>query len=399
MPRCTKCGRWRLFSSQLNNGLCEDCLANAHDAKMVDTVPIPPPSTVCENQEPPIPDEEKQFYQPDDYYTETDLAGNSVVPFEQRKSGWKSKNGLYPAEILLLYYCSKGQYPRPAKGYPAFWWFEYGIRNVSYILGTLENRGFIRYGSLADSAGAFTAAQLKQLLKDAGVPATGKKEELVERAKMTVSDDALLAAGLCPKYQLTELGAEELEENKGVVSLHNSPEKTTSDSRYGPTFNLESVASQIEDSPTMSWEEAIEVSMAARKNFLATKKSRDRALLQEIKKRDPGFYQEISRINRENSVVDRELEKLQVAEEAYKATRNLERYVEFWEDIWKHGGLHFSGSTWAFKLPDLYFKQKRYDDVITFCNMLKGRDEFYSVKADKYIQRAQERKEKQKKNV
>lgn len=227
MPRCTKCGRWRLFSFQLNNGLCADCLANAHDTKMVDTVPIPPPSTVCEDLEPPIPDEEKQFYQPDDYYTETDLAGNSVVPFEQRKSGWKSKNGLYPAEILLLYYCSKGQYPRPAKGYPAFWWFEYGIRNVSYILGTLENRGFIRYGSLADSAGALTAAQLKQLLKGAGVSATGKKEELVEQVKATVSDDALWAAGLRPKYQLTELGARELKENPQIAEMRkrNSIEK------------------------------------------------------------------------------------------------------------------------------------------------------------------------------
>lgn len=227
MPRCTKCGRWRLFSFQLNNGLCADCLANAHDTKMVDTVPIPPPSTVCEDLEPPIPDEEKQFYQPDGYYTDTDLAGNDVVPFEQRKNGWKSKNGLYPAEILLLYYCSKGQYPRPAKGYPAFWWFEYGIRNVSYILGTLENRGFIRYGSLADSAGALTAAQLKQLLKGAGVSATGKKEELVEQVKATVSDDALWAAGLRPKYQLTELGARELKENPQIAEMRkrNSIEK------------------------------------------------------------------------------------------------------------------------------------------------------------------------------
>lgn len=228
MPRCTKCGRWRLFSFQLNSGLCSDCLADAYEARAARPEPAPSPPVVPPDQEPPIPESEKQFYQPDEYYTDTDISGNQVIPFEQRKgSGWKSKNGLYPPEILLLYYCSKGQYPGPAKGYPAFWWFEYGIRNVSYILGTLEDRGFIQFGSLAGSAGALTAAQLKQLLKDAKASTTGKKEDLVERVKATVSDDVLWDAGLRPKYQLTELGAKELEENLQIAEMRkrNSIEK------------------------------------------------------------------------------------------------------------------------------------------------------------------------------
>lgn len=228
MPRCTKCGRWRPFSFQLNDGLCSDCFAEAYEVRVARPEPAPSPPVVPPDQEPPIPESEKQFYQPDAYYTDTDISGNQVIPFEQRKgSGWKSKNGLYPAEILLLYYCSKGQYPGPAKGYPAFWWFEYGIRNVAYVLGTLEDRGFIQYESLAGSAVALTAAQLKQLLKDAGAPTTGKKEDLVERVKATVSDDALWAAGLRPKYQLTELGAKELEENPQIAEMRkrNSIEK------------------------------------------------------------------------------------------------------------------------------------------------------------------------------
>lgn len=395
MPRCTKCGRWRPFSFQLNDGLCSECFAEAYEARAARPEPAPSSPVVPPDQEPPIPESEKQFYQPDEYYTDTDVSGNQVIPFEQRKgSGWRSKNGLYPAEILLLSYCSKGQYPGPAKGYPAFWWFEYGIRNVSYVLGTLADRGFIQFGSLAGSASALTATQLKQLLKDAGASTTGKKEDLVERVKATVSDDALWAAGLRPKYQLTELGAMELEENNGVVKIHKSPEKTTSDSSYGPTFNVESIASQMADRPGMSWEETIEASSAARKEFLATKMARDQALMKEIKERDPAFCQEISRINRENAAIDRELEKLQSAEAAYKATGDLEKYVEFWENIWKRGGLRVSGMTWIFKLPDLYFKQKRYDGVVVFCKMVKGRYEFAIDKADKYIQRAQERKER-----
>ena len=91
MPKCSKCGRWRLFSSQLHDGLCANCFANAQTVKVANSKPVPSSTATSQGQEPPIPESEKRFYQPDDYYEETDLAGNRVIPFEQRKSGWKSK--------------------------------------------------------------------------------------------------------------------------------------------------------------------------------------------------------------------------------------------------------------------------------------------------------------------
>lgn len=399
MPKCTKCGRWRLFSFQLNNGLCADCLANTNDTKMVDAVPIPSSSTVFNAMEPPIPDEEKRFYQPDDYYTDTDLAGNDVVPFEQRKNGWKSKNGLYPAEILLLHYCSLGQYPRPAKGYPAFWWFEYGIRNVSYILETLENRGFIEYGSLSNSVKALTVAQLKQLLKDAGESTAGNKADLVDRVKSSVLDDALKAMGLEPKYHLTQTGEIELSENSYVVNIHSSPDKTTSDSQYGTTYNLDAVASEIANDPELSWEAAASARKQKRENFFTNQKKQHNTFLEEMKARNPAWYREMKKLNGSLAAQDRQLQKVQAAESRYKRTGDLEWYIDFWESLWANGGLVFRGSKWWFTLPDLYFKQKRYDDVIAFCEMAKARDNDVDEKANKYIQRAQERKEKQKKNI
>lgn len=92
---------------------------------------------------------------------------------------------------------------------------------------------------------------------------------------------------------------------------------------------------------------------------------------------------------------DRQLRKVQAAEKKYKETDDLEWYVDFWESLWANGGLLFRGFKWWFTLPDLYFKQKRYDDVIVFCEMAKARDNDVEEKADKYIQRAQERKAKQ----
>lgn len=395
MPRCTKCGRWRPFSFQLNNGLCSDCFADAYEARANKPAPVPPLPAVLLDQEPSVPESEKRFYQPDDYYTDTDISGNKVIPFEQRQNGWKSKNGLFSAEILLLHYCSLGHYPRPAKGYPAFWWFEYGIRNVSYILETLEKRGFIEYGSLSDSVTALTAVQLKQLLKDAGESTAGKKADLVERVKSAVPDDALKTIGLEPKYHLTQTGEMELSENSYVVNIHNSPDKTTSDSRYGPTYNLDAVASDLAKDPEIFWEDAANDRKQKREDFLADQKKQYNAFLEEMKIRNPAWYSKMKSLEASLAAQDRQLQKVQAAEAKYKETGDLEWYVDFWESLWANGGLLFRGFKWWFTLPDLYFKQKRYDDVITFCEMAKARDDDVEEKADKYIQRAQERKAKQ----
>ena len=104
------------------------------------------------------------------------------------------------------------------------------------------------------------------------------------------------------------------------------------------------------------------------------------------------------KLNQESlAAQDRQLRKVQATEAKYKETGDLDWYVDFWENLWANGGLLFYSSKWWFVLPDLYFKQKRFDDVISFCEILKGRDKYAEDKADKYIQRAQERKAKLKK--
>lgn len=83
--------------------------------------------------------DERPFYQPDNYYTFYSYPGTAmakrVVPFDERKqTTYPSQRGLYVAEILLLAYCDKGKYPKPKGGYPGFWWFKYGIRDVGHAL-------------------------------------------------------------------------------------------------------------------------------------------------------------------------------------------------------------------------------------------------------------------------
>ena len=87
-----------------------------------------------------------------------------------------------------------------------------------------------------------------------------------------------------------------------------------------------------------------------------------------------------------------QLAQINAAEELYK--EDLPALIAFWEELWGNGGLLFRGSKWHFRLPDLYIKQKRYDDALKIlCKLSKTE---YKEKAQSYIVRVNELKEKQK---
>ena len=122
-----------------------------------------------------IPEEERKYYQSDEYYAIKNHEGTpfefTVIPFEERKkTSIPSARGLYVPEILMLSFCDK--FPNPKDGYPGYWWFQYGVRNVGGLLKSLEQRGFIELDP--------------------------KKE----------------------KYRLTSLGKDEMEDNEYVAYTH-----------------------------------------------------------------------------------------------------------------------------------------------------------------------------------
>lgn len=98
-----------------------------------------------------IPDSERGHYQENDYYRYNPYEGTpfdngGVVDYaEQIKTVKPSSRGLYPPEIVMLYFCKK--YPlEDGKKYPGYWWFEYGVVNVKSLLDTLEENGLIHLG-------------------------------------------------------------------------------------------------------------------------------------------------------------------------------------------------------------------------------------------------------------
>lgn len=329
--------------------------------------------------EPVVPESEKKYYQPDSYYTDVVHEGTPfeyrIISFEERKkTAIPSTRGLYPAEILLLEYCSHGTYPSPKNGYPGFWWFTYGIRNVGAALKSLENRGYISFSSPSAALNGLTVTQLKEILSTIGQATTGKKAELIERISETVLANDLLAMGVQPKYALTNLGQLELSENEYVPYMHGAPNKTIETDLCGTMFNVWSINKLLGSGDKSNWR-AIVYEQEAKINQERTEANI--AFMNNLKKTNHESYKKLK-------AQDDQLAAVQKASEKYRVNKDLDAYIAFWEVLWSNGGLFFEGSKWHFELPDLYIKAKRYDDALNFVEKLKRSKPIYADKADAY---------------
>lgn len=335
-----------------------------------------------EPTKPSVSEEGEKLDRNTSHYTDVAFSGTPfekrVISFEERKkTAIPSKTGLYPAEILLLEYCSYGTYPNPQKGYPSFWWFEYGIKDIDAALKSLESRGYIAFASAKDSLHNFTIAQLKALLSSKDLSTSGKKTDLVTRAAASFSEVELLAAGVQNKYILTELGQQELTENKYVSYMHKVRNKTTEDTRFGIPFNVWSINKLLGTGDKSNWEAVV----AEQEQKLNQKISDDH------EKAAKTFEQIDSNLFTELKRQDQQLAAIQAARKSYDESKDIDTYIVFWETLWKNGGLTFSGSKWHFELADLYITVKRYSDALHFLRMLKQERKEYADKADSYIAR------------
>lgn len=82
----------------------------------------------------------------DNYYKTDPFEGTPfsrpvVIYDDAIKKSWKTRSGLYPPEIIAIYFCNV--HPNPKTGYPAWYWFRYGIRDVEGFQKKLEDKGLI----------------------------------------------------------------------------------------------------------------------------------------------------------------------------------------------------------------------------------------------------------------
>lgn len=209
-----------------------------------------------------ISPDERPYYQPDDYYTFYSYPGTEmatrVITFEERKkTAYPSARGLYVAEIMLLEYCSQGKYPKPKGGYPGLWWFKYGIRDVGHALESLKARGFLQWAPNVKSLGTLKVDELKQLLINEGLSTAGKKADLVSRIAAEIPDERLVIPDYEPKYELTDLGKAELDDNGYVPYMHRHNHLTTEDNRFGETFTVWDINKLFPDGNATNWRRVV----------------------------------------------------------------------------------------------------------------------------------------------
>lgn len=123
--------------------------------------------------------------------------------------GVPNKQGLYPSELLLLYYAPK--YYVDSDSFPSFWNYQYGIENVKSCLENLVNKGFLKKEmDLQMNLNDLKVVDLKNLLKDNSLPVTGKKDDLVKRIIEQISLDSLNANLKKLRFLRTESGEQAL---------------------------------------------------------------------------------------------------------------------------------------------------------------------------------------------
>lgn len=158
---------------------------------------------------------------------------------------------------MLLEYCSYGKYPKPNGGYPGLWWFKYGIRDVGHALESLKDRGFIHWAPKTGNLGGMKVEELKQILLNEGIPTNGKKENLINRIVDSIPEERLVIPNYIPKYELTELGKLELEENGYVPYMHKHKHLTTEDGRFGETFTVWDINKLFPDGNAKNWRKVV----------------------------------------------------------------------------------------------------------------------------------------------
>ena len=329
---------------------------------------------------------------------------NHIITFEARKrTAIPSERGLYPAEILLLHYCTKGHFPHPKSGYQGFWWYEYGINDVDAILKTLETRGFIALASIKESAKTLTIPQLKEILATHGLALKGKKAELVERSQKHLPDAVFFAAGLQQKYQLTKLGKQELEDNAYVPYMHQAHGKTSAHSGISISvsydeedgikwetkasersaddtpehFNVWSINKLLGSGNKSDWKTIVETQERIRQQ---NAEEQHRATYDFVKENDPEGYQEL--LNQ-----DKQIEAVQSARKRYHASNDLDAYIQFWEQLWSKQGLIFEGVGWTYELALMYIKAKRYDDAEAFVRkIMRTKEKYYHNRGESLLE-------------
>lgn len=152
-------------------------------------------------------------------YTGEELRAQQMRSAEEKiRNFQKDAAGLYPHEILMLYYAP--QYKIGEKEFQNFWAYEYAVKDPKKLLDFLCSRGFIRTATAKECIENLKLQELKDILKNVNLPVSGKKTDLISRIQESISEQELEAYITDRNYALTESGNQELKQNEYVPYMH-----------------------------------------------------------------------------------------------------------------------------------------------------------------------------------
>jgi len=119
-------------------------------------------------------------------------------------------SGLYPHEVLLLDYAAS--FYTDQVEFPNTWRTNMGILDVSAQLASLVDRGFLTEASIDATLEKQTVQTLKEALKKSALPVGGRKAELIERLRTSLTETDLYALFPRRHFTLTWNGIRALDE-------------------------------------------------------------------------------------------------------------------------------------------------------------------------------------------
>lgn len=122
----------------------------------------------------------------------------------------KTPSGLYPHEVLILDHATSFYTDQTA--FPKTWRVDIGILDMPRSLADLVGRGFLAEASIEATLEGQTVQTLKDALRKSDLPVGGRKQELIERLRSSLSDTDLYTLFPRRRFSVTWDGIRALDE-------------------------------------------------------------------------------------------------------------------------------------------------------------------------------------------
>ncbi|WP_218957787.1 hypothetical protein [Facklamia lactis] len=144
------------------------------------------------------------------------LSTEKIVP---KRNMIRTKEGLLPGHIILLWRVSHGNY---TVGHSITKYFEYDYGIDGHDIDWLVEEGYVRILTPKESLIYVTSPILKQFLKETNIKGFSKmkKEELIEAVREIYTEEELELKFDQRGYILTSKGEEALKNNQAIIDKH-----------------------------------------------------------------------------------------------------------------------------------------------------------------------------------